>query len=605
MEGNLKQAEHHYIEGGAWNYAVDMYRAHDMWDESLRVAKSNGTKKELGEVAIKIAEIMGTDRGTQFLIKNGLIEAAIDFEANQEKFDDAFKLAENHARYKLPDVHLKYALYLEDDNRFKEAEDEFIKANKPQEAINMYEHKGDWHSAIQVARQYHPESVQRVQLKQAMSFQQKSDFNKAEQCYLAAKEPEKAIQMYQENQMFGEAMRVAQKHAPHLVDQINEGYSRPNQTQNQSGQEILSSAKIWEEQREYGKAIDRYLEITDRHFQNKDTLEEIWNTAFNLAMNFAKNKVNDVVNILGPRLCMIQKFESAAEIYEAVTYYEKAIEAWLEVKKWDRAMEVAQQVRPMEMKNVWVNKIQQKKKESYVASGKISKIVEGGDLSGLELLAQEGRWEECLEIAAKQNENILNKFLAQFARQYISQGQFKETARVLSRYNSPAFQEMLPVYKTIAQDVLASVNEVELQILREMLQKLVKNLEGFQVDKSSPIYQEFFRFLTISHLLLLKSECARNNLDQVSARLCTSMLRYCKDIRADKAFLDAGEANKKIGSNDMAFIFFNRYIDLWDAIVDPDGNMIQENTDFEGTDIPVPYEIPLPEKNLLSEPERD
>jgi len=65
-----------------------------------------------------------------------------------------------------------------------------------------------------------------------MSFQQKSDFNKAEQCYLAAKEPEKAIQMYQENQMFGEAMRVAQKHAPHLVDQINEGYSRPSQTQN-------------------------------------------------------------------------------------------------------------------------------------------------------------------------------------------------------------------------------------------------------------------------------------------------------------------------------------------------------------------------------------
>ena len=55
----------------------------------------------------------------------------------------------------------------------------------------------------------------------------------------------------------------------------------------------------------------------------------------------------------------------------------------------------------------------------------------------------------------------------------------------------------------------------------------------------------------------------------------------------------------------MAFIFFNRYIDLWDAIVDPETNMISENTEFEGTDIPVPYEIPLPEKNLLSETERD
>lgn len=43
MENNLKQAEHHYIEGGAWAYAVDMYRARDLWEEALRVAKANGS----------------------------------------------------------------------------------------------------------------------------------------------------------------------------------------------------------------------------------------------------------------------------------------------------------------------------------------------------------------------------------------------------------------------------------------------------------------------------------------------------------------------------------------------------------------------------------
>lgn len=75
--------------------------------------------------------------------------------------------------------------------------------------------------------------------------------------------------------------------------------------QQQSGQEILNSGKIWEEQREYGKAIDRYLEITEQHFQNKEQLEEIWNNAFNLAMNFSKDKLNDVVNILGNRLLNI------------------------------------------------------------------------------------------------------------------------------------------------------------------------------------------------------------------------------------------------------------------------------------------------------------
>jgi len=82
MEGNLKQAEHHYIESGAWSFAVDMYRAHDDWENALRVAKTNGTAKELGEIAIKVAENMGAEKGTQFLLKNGLIEAAIDFEAN-------------------------------------------------------------------------------------------------------------------------------------------------------------------------------------------------------------------------------------------------------------------------------------------------------------------------------------------------------------------------------------------------------------------------------------------------------------------------------------------------------------------------------------------
>jgi len=46
------------------------------------------------------------------------------------------------------------------------------------------------------------------------------------------------------------------------VEQINENYSRGGvggggvRVQSQSGQEILNSGKIWEEQREYGKAID-------------------------------------------------------------------------------------------------------------------------------------------------------------------------------------------------------------------------------------------------------------------------------------------------------------------------------------------------------------
>lgn len=48
-------------------------------------------------------------------------------------------------------------------------------------------------------------------------------------------------------------------------------------------------------------------------------------------MQFAKDRVQDVVLIVGQRMIKINKFDSAAEIYEAVGYFEKAIEAYVQV----------------------------------------------------------------------------------------------------------------------------------------------------------------------------------------------------------------------------------------------------------------------------------
>lgn len=96
--------------------------------------------------------------------------------------------------------------------------------------------------------------------------------------------------MYQEAKEFGHALRVANRHAPHLVPQINENYSRGPQASNQSPDEILNSAKVWEDSRDYGKAINRYLEITEGMFQN-DVLEDVWTQCFTLAMNYAKDRV--------------------------------------------------------------------------------------------------------------------------------------------------------------------------------------------------------------------------------------------------------------------------------------------------------------------------
>ena len=41
----------------------------------------------------------------------------------------------------MPEIHLKHAMYLEDEGKYKEAESEFIKAAKPKEAVLMQVYK--------------------------------------------------------------------------------------------------------------------------------------------------------------------------------------------------------------------------------------------------------------------------------------------------------------------------------------------------------------------------------------------------------------------------------------------------------------------------------
>ena len=52
-------------------------------------------------------------------------------------FEFAFDLARASMKTKMPEIHLKHAMYLEDEGKFPEAEAEFIKASKPKEAVLM------------------------------------------------------------------------------------------------------------------------------------------------------------------------------------------------------------------------------------------------------------------------------------------------------------------------------------------------------------------------------------------------------------------------------------------------------------------------------------
>lgn len=52
-----------------------------------------------------------------------------------------------------------------------------------------------------------------------------------------------------------------------------------------------------------------------------------------------------------------------------------------------------------------------------------------------------------------------------------------------------------------------------------------------------------------------------------------------------------GYANQEAGRLNMAFVFLNRYLDLTEAMDDPDAGPL-ENADFVDTDIPFDFHIP-------------
>ena len=77
-----------------------------------------------------------------------------------------------------------------------------------------------------------------------------------------------------------------------------------------------------------------------------------------------------------------------------------------------------------------------------------------------------------------------------------------------------------------------------------------------------------------------------------------SLLRHTDIIPADKGFYEAGIACKNMNWENMAFVFLNRYLDLYEAIEERSLDNL-DNTDFADTDIP--FEIPLPEEPYLDQ----
>ncbi|XP_039981994.1 intraflagellar transport protein 172 homolog [Xiphias gladius] len=602
-ESRFSEAEYHFMEAEEWKAAVHMYRVSDMWEDAYRVAKSHGGAGAQKQVAYLWARSLGGEAAVKLLNKFGLLEYAIESAANNFSFDFAFDLARLSCKEKIPEIHLKHAIYLEDEGKFPEAEVEFIKAGKPKEAVFMYVHNKDWANAQRVAEGHDPESVSEVLVGQAKFCFEQKDFQKAEAFLLRAQRPELAVKYYKDADMWSDAMRICKEYLPNKLSLLQEEYEKEASKKGIRGVEgVLEQAREWEQSAEYSRAVECYLKVKDD--SNVALMEKCWMKAAELSIKFLSgDRAVEVVQVVGPRLTRLRKYTTAAELYLNMDLIKEAIDVFIEGEEWNKAKRVAKELEPR-----YEDYVDQKYKEHLKNQGKVDSLVGVDVMAALDMYAERGQWEKCLETASKQNFKILHKYVALYATHLIKEQDALRALQLYIQHGAPPNPQNFNIYKRLFLDLINLPDTIGPESyrmwadLRNFLLQLCENVSK-SAEANSPAHEDFEQMLLIAHYYATRSAAKGvEQLISVAAKLSVSLLRHTEVVPADKAFYEAGLACRAVGWENMAFIFLNHFLDLCDAIDEGTLDAL-DHSDFLDTDIP--FEVPVPTKLCVTDAQRE
>lgn len=596
--GKFEKAEHHYIESGNWNYAVDMYQSRKMWEDCIRVCKSNATDRETVEIAKKWNKELGEQQFVDMLKKMNLTDALIEYLADAKQFDEAFNIAKKNSKHKIPDVYLKKALWLEDQKKYKEAEENFILAGKLDEAVTMYCDLQDYTSAMKICND--PKRMNDINLEYAKQLMQKKDFSKAEKAFIGAKRADLAIKMYEKLGSHQDVIRVAKKHNPAMLNEVNARIREGGSGEAGSIQEIARSAKLFEDNKEWDRAIDTYLEATTAITNDTRELERIWERAVNVTSSYSRERYQEVVKIVCKRLTEIKNFDRAGEYYEDLDMNEHACKCFIASSNFDRAKETLARVKDAGLKQ----KLAAMLKESYQghlsSKGDAEGMISQDARKGIDMLARAGNWPQALDVARKKDPELLNEYLMNYINQVcLPKGLFNDALQALASYGMPNKPMNIDVYRKLIDETFAACEPEEIQNLRKALQNFMAELSDS--EKSKGVGKEFCRFQLATHLIYFKNIYEKKGLNELAAKAAISLVRYIDLTTIDKPFYEAGQLALKQKWEDVAFVFLNRYLDIYECIEENNISNIDENEYLTVTDIPQLNNLRLPSNNNIDE----
>ncbi|XP_031359255.1 intraflagellar transport protein 172 homolog [Photinus pyralis] len=592
-QGKHRAAEVHYLAAGDWKSAMNMYRGLSMWEEAYRVAKQSGGAAAANQVAFLWARTLSIESAIKLLNKFGLLESCVDYACETYQFDFAFQLCKSLTS-KTIDVHYKYAIALEDDGKFPEAEAEFVLAGKPKEAILMYTHAQNWINALRVAEIHDPSSVVEVLQAQAAQCFEDKQFAEFESLLLKAQVPEVIVQKYKNEEMWTDAMRICKDHVPSLLSSLQAEYmnSSYGKSSDVSLESLLTQANDWAVAGQHRQAIDCLLQVNASNADPPIIKRALLRAADMLNKFLYDQEALVMAKLIGPRLIEIGEYDAAAQLYMHLDLMKEALDCFVQAEDWAKAKKLAKQLDP-----AYENYVESKYKDRLLKEGNVEQLADIDIIGALDLLAEQGQWMRCIEKAKNHSEPVLHKYVALYASYLLKNGLTSDALALYHSHGTPAIVQNFNIYTKIAVDVfsqpgMSDFGSFEIWVnLRQMLFDLNNNLQ-----KTSDIPAEsrahFQNLLLIAHFYATRTACRQvSTLKQLALKISIALLRYTDFIPADKAYYEAGVDMRDDGRLSEAFVFLNHYLDICEAIEEGDSQLV-DHSDLMQTDFPS--NVPLP-----------
>ena len=542
-DGNLDIAEKGYIQAGQWERALFMYQQEKRWKDAMRIAKNYGDSKAEVKCAAYWALSIGGAAGVLKLQHLKLVEQVLFYCCENGLGDLAqliFQNCKTLSKNALKEGHMKFAIFMETQNKFSEAEEHYLQAEQPREAVEMYVHNKMWSDAQRLATRYNITDI--------------------------------PIQPTSSNKQ--------------TVSRNVGGYGNG-----------LNAAIQAEQNGQYDNAIDMYLALTATDCGGEDQLDQVLERAVKLCLTYRQTRLQDVVNQVAQVLLESKRHASLGKILENIEAFPDAFEIYKAGGMWEDAARLSGYLEPEEQREF------QAEYQRYLQQqGKTGDLMGLGQVdAALAVYAQNGEWDTCLNLAQKEGDQYLEKYTMMYAQTLVNQQKYDEAVSILAKYQPSSSSTNIPAYIALCQSTVYAVPTYDVIqpsffALRQMLFKILRNSQN-----TAPGFLQLQNFTRAVHLLCQQASCTKYGLHDQALRASIALVRYCNVIPADFVFYKAGDILEKSGVEDQAIVFYNTFVDVYDVITSGDisnsGNI--DHQAFEATD--VPREMCLRQKSSVSD----